>query len=146
MPMKFNIAYIIIFIRATESSFYWIWRNAMSFWCASQVTNEEQSSISNDNSILQKNLCMNSQNRDPSESCSQAHGSVHADLIERLKHIGRLEGWTEWKGLAELSPQIQTFSQQLLRFTEYSLFAYPRCSAFKDLEHFKDWATSMHIK
>lgn len=67
----------------------------MSFWCASQVPNEEQSSISNDNSILQKNLCMNSQNRDPSKSCSQAHGSVYADLIERLKHTGRLEGWTE---------------------------------------------------
>lgn len=36
----------------------------------------------------------NHQNCDHSKS-SQAHGSVHADLIERLKQTGRLESWAE---------------------------------------------------
>lgn len=74
MPMKFNIAYIIIFIRATKYSVYWIWGNTISFWCALQVTNEEQSSISNDNSILQKKPLHEIHKTDPSKSYSQAHG------------------------------------------------------------------------
>lgn len=80
-------------------------RNTVSFWCALQVANEEQ--YFNDNSILQKKTsAWNSQNHDPSKSSLSAYGPVHEDYTERLKHVGRLEGWTEKKGLAELSHQI----------------------------------------
>lgn len=32
---------------------------------------------------------------DPFKSYSQAYGSVYADLVEKLKHTGRFETWTE---------------------------------------------------
>lgn len=55
-----------------------------------------------------------SQNHYPSKNYLWAHGTVHADHTERLKDVGRLEGWREKKGLAELShPIFQPTSTQV---------------------------------
>lgn len=81
--------------------------NMVSLQCALQVTNEEQSSVLLV-TVLSKRKPLRevSQNHDPSKSYLQAHGTVHADHTEGLKHVGRLEGWTEKKGLADLSHPI----------------------------------------